>query len=235
MSRAKPRRAWPVRRRPAHSRGSESSEKDTCSFVVISGVQAASSNWTLGCNKLMVELSGGATAPSGEDGGPGARQSGGQVSGGRSGRIYLLGHQALVRLPMMQRERDRAAGLNTPASSPAIAARRSAATTWRSGRREKFLETAGVALPARRERGPGRHRGLGQPAGRPVPRRQGRRRVRDLVRQGPRRRPLGRRAEARQLRRHRAARRRARARRRRPRREVVDDRAPERAGASKPR
>jgi indolepyruvate ferredoxin oxidoreductase len=31
----------------------------------------------------------------------------------QSGRIYLSGIQALVRLPMMQRERDRAAGLNT--------------------------------------------------------------------------------------------------------------------------
>ncbi len=30
-----------------------------------------------------------------------------------SGRVYLSGMQALVRLPMMQRERDRAAGLNT--------------------------------------------------------------------------------------------------------------------------
>ena len=31
----------------------------------------------------------------------------------QSGRIYLSGIQALVRLPMMQRERDSAAGLNT--------------------------------------------------------------------------------------------------------------------------
>src|SRR6516162_1563572 len=31
----------------------------------------------------------------------------------QSGRIYLSGVQALVRLPMLQRERDRAAGLNT--------------------------------------------------------------------------------------------------------------------------
>jgi indolepyruvate ferredoxin oxidoreductase len=31
----------------------------------------------------------------------------------QSGRVYLSGIQALVRLPMMQRERDRAAGLNT--------------------------------------------------------------------------------------------------------------------------
>lgn len=30
-----------------------------------------------------------------------------------SGRVYLSGSQALVRLPMMQRERDLAAGLNT--------------------------------------------------------------------------------------------------------------------------
>ena len=31
----------------------------------------------------------------------------------QSGRIYLSGIQALVRLPMMQRQRDRAAGLRT--------------------------------------------------------------------------------------------------------------------------
>jgi indolepyruvate ferredoxin oxidoreductase len=31
----------------------------------------------------------------------------------QSGRIYLSGIQALVRLPLMQRTRDRAAGLNT--------------------------------------------------------------------------------------------------------------------------
>src|SRR5947209_2955766 len=30
-----------------------------------------------------------------------------------SGRVYLTGTQALVRLPMMQRQRDLAAGLNT--------------------------------------------------------------------------------------------------------------------------
>ena len=31
----------------------------------------------------------------------------------RSGRIYLSGVQALVRLPIMQRQRDQNAGLNT--------------------------------------------------------------------------------------------------------------------------
>ncbi len=29
------------------------------------------------------------------------------------GRVYLIGTQALVRLPIMQRQRDAAAGLNT--------------------------------------------------------------------------------------------------------------------------
>ena len=31
----------------------------------------------------------------------------------QSGRVFLTGTQALVRLPMMQRQRDAAAGLNT--------------------------------------------------------------------------------------------------------------------------
>ena len=31
----------------------------------------------------------------------------------KSGRVYLSGSQALVRLPIMQRQRDEAAGLNT--------------------------------------------------------------------------------------------------------------------------
>jgi hypothetical protein len=48
-------------------------------------------------------------------------------------RIYLSGVQALARLPMLQRERDRTAGLNTAGSSPATAARRLACTTTRCG------------------------------------------------------------------------------------------------------
>jgi indolepyruvate ferredoxin oxidoreductase len=45
--------------------------------------------------------------------------------------VLMNGTQALVRLMLMQKARDRAAGLNTAASSPAIAARRSAQSTCR--------------------------------------------------------------------------------------------------------
>ncbi len=85
--------------------------------------------------------------------------------------------------------------------------------------RQRAVAGQGVAreqrhpLPARPQRRPRRHRGVGQPAGRPVSRRHGRWRVRHLVRQRPRRRSLARRAAPRQLGRHRAARRRARHRR----------------------
>ena len=51
-----------------------------------------------------------------------------------SGRVYLTGIQALVRLPMMQRARDQARGpQHRRASSPAFAARRSATSTRRCG------------------------------------------------------------------------------------------------------
>ena len=55
------------------------------------------------------------------------------------GGVYLSGTQALVRLPMMQRQRDVAAGSNRPVYLPAIAARRWAASTGAWGARQ-FLE-----------------------------------------------------------------------------------------------
>jgi hypothetical protein len=48
-------------------------------------------------------------------------------------RIYLSGIQALVRLPLMQRARDRNTNLTLADLFPVIAARRSARTTTRFG------------------------------------------------------------------------------------------------------
>ena len=81
-------------------------------------------------------------------------------------------------------------------------------------------------LPARDQRGSGRHRRLGLAAGRPVPGREIRWRLCSLVRQGPRRRPLARRAQARQSCGHLQAWRRAGRGRRRPRRQILDPAAP---------
>jgi indolepyruvate ferredoxin oxidoreductase len=52
----------------------------------------------------------------------------------QAGEVYMSSIQALVRLPLMQRQRDVAAGLNTAGSSRVIAARRSARTISRCGR-----------------------------------------------------------------------------------------------------
>ena len=99
-----------------------------------------------------------------------------------------------------------------------------------AARRLRHQPVAGPALPreqrhrlrARHQRGPGRHRGVGQPAAQRPAGGQVRRRVRDLVRQGAGPRPLGRSPQARQLRRRLAARRRAGDGGRRPRRQVVE-------------
>ena len=56
------------------------------------------------------------------------------------GRVFLTGIQALVRLPMLQRERDLPPASTPPASSPAIAARRSAGSTRRCARAKKHLD-----------------------------------------------------------------------------------------------
>ena len=146
------------------------------------------------------------------------------------GRVYLTGIQALVRLPMMQRQRDLAAGLNTGGF---ISGYRGSPlgmydnALWTA---KRYLKENNIHFQPGPQRGPGRHRGVGHAAGQPVPRRHRRWRVLDLVRQGPGRRPLDGRAEARQCRRHLAAWRRDRAGRRRPWLPVLDPAAPERAG-----
>ena len=145
-------------------------------------------------------------------------------------RIFLSGTQALVRLPMLQRERDRAAGLNTAGFISGYRGSPLGMYDHALWRAKSLPQAARHRVRARPQRGSGGDRGVGQPAGRHVPRRQGRWRVRHLVRQGPRRRPLGRCAQARQLGRHLAEWRRDRAGRRRPWLPVLDAGAPERAG-----
>ena len=148
-----------------------------------------------------------------------------------AGRVYLTGVQALVRLPLLQRQRDAAAGLRTAG--------------FISGYRGSPLGTYDMALWEARELLAAQHVrfepgvnedlaatavwGSQQAQLYPGARYDG---VFGIwYGKGPGVDRSVRRAQARQLRRHGAARRRAGAGGRRPGRQVVLDRAPERAGA----
>ncbi len=145
-------------------------------------------------------------------------------------RIYLSGIQALVRLPMLQRERDRAQNLNTAGF---ISGYRGSPlgmydnALWRA---KSFLQAHDIAFV------PGLNEDLAATAvwgSQQVglfPGRQGRWRVRNLVRQRAGRGSLGRRAEARQFGWHLAARRRACSGRRRSWLPILNTCASERTG-----
>ena len=125
------------------------------------------------------------------------------------GRVYLTGTQALVRLPMMQRQRDAAAGLNTGCFISGYRGSPLGGFDQALWGARRFIERNHISFqPAINEELAATAVWGSQQIG-PVPRRQIRRRLRHVVRQGAGGRPQRRRAEARQFRRLGASRRRA--------------------------
>ncbi len=117
-------------------------------------------------------------------------------------RIFVTGYQALVRMTLMQQERDRRAGLNTAGYVTGYRGSPLGGLDYQFQRAAKHLAKHNVLFQAGPQRGPGRDRAVGLPAGRAARRGQVRRRVRHLVRQGAGRRPHRRRVPPCQLRRH---------------------------------
>ena len=78
-----------------------------------------------------------------------------------SGRIYITGVQALVRLPLMQRERDRAAGLDTKGFISGYRGSPLGTYDLALWQAKKFLEERDILFQPGAQRGPRRDGGLG--------------------------------------------------------------------------
>ena len=137
------------------------------------------------------------------------------------GRVFISSNQALVRLPLDQKRRDRAAGLNTAGY---ISGYRGSplgvydSALWAA---QKLLDSHDIRFMPGPERGARRQRDSRHATAEVVRQIELRRRLRPVVRQGHRRRSRLRIVEARQSRRHVRARRLSRRGGRRSRRQVL--------------
>ena len=121
-----------------------------------------------------------------------------------SGRAFMSGVQALVRLPMLQRKRDAMFGLNTAGFISGYRGSPLGGYDQALWAAKKHLAAQNIVFQPGVNEELGGDRGLGHAAARPLSAdEEVRRRVRHLVRQGPGRRPLLRRLQARQHGRHR--------------------------------
>ena len=140
-------------------------------------------------------------------------------------RVFITGTQAIIRMLLMQRERDRRAGLNTAGFVSGYRGSPIGGLDQNLWRAKKWLQANDIVFQPGLNEELAATALLGLAAGGAARRRQVRRRLRGLVRQGAGRRPHRRRVPPRQHGGLLEARRRARADGRRPHRRILDRRA----------